>query len=74
MAGCPWLRRAKLGGELRYGHIYFVLLSEIKHRGMFSVGIIRLINNIIRLPNGIIRLINGIILIRPGQGLELGRD
>ena len=44
-----------------YGHVDFVLLSKIGHRGTFSVGIIRLINGIVRLTNGFIRLINCII-------------
>ena len=44
-----------------HGHVYFVLLSRIRHRGIISVGIIRLINGITRLINGTTRLINGII-------------
>ena len=46
---------------LPYGHVYFVLLSKMGHRGTFSVGIIRLIDGIIQLIHGIVRLIDGII-------------
>ena len=49
-----------------YGHVYFVLLSKIGHRGTFSVSIIWLIKSIIRLTNGIIRLIIGIFRLLNG--------
>ena len=55
------LERRLLWSILIYGHVYFVLLSEIGHRGTFSVGIIRLIDGITRLTNGINRLIDDIV-------------
>ena len=49
------------------GHASFVLVSKIRLRGTFSVGIIQLINGMIRLINGIIPLINGIIRLLNGM-------